>query len=265
VSNDPPLVEPNAAFAELGRIVLGEQPLEQILHRVVETAKDTIGAASEVSITLVTADRGWTVAFTADCALALDERQYGAERGPCMDAATGGTRLVVSDTATDARWPLFADAATQAGIRSSLSIPLPVQRQLTGALNFYASRPDAFDDQSLDLAERFAAHAAVTVANAHLYEATAKLADQMQQAMATRAVIEQAKGIVMREQGCSADEAFASLVSLSQQSHMKLRDVAQRLVDGVTGPSPNGPRTFSSARIVSPPAAAEPTAHRRGT
>ena len=74
----------------------------------------------------------------------------------------------------------------------------------------------------------------MAVANAHLYETTAALAQQMKEAMANRAVIEQAKGIIMRDRGCSADEAFDALALLSQQSHTKLREVAQRLVDQVS-------------------------------
>jgi AmiR/NasT family two-component response regulator len=115
-------------------------------------------------------------------------------------------------------------------VLSSLSIPLPIQRNVTGALNFYASAVDAFDHEAIEMAEMFGAHAAVAVANAHLYETTAVLVEQMKEAMANRAVIEQAKGIIMRDRGCSADEAFDALALLSQQSHTKLREVAQKLV-----------------------------------
>jgi AmiR/NasT family two-component response regulator len=78
----------------------------------------------------------------------------------------------------------------------------------------------------------------VAAANAHLVASTTALAEQMKQAMATRAVIEQAKGIIMRDRSCSADEAFDALVHLSQESHLKLRDVARRLVDHVVGAEP---------------------------
>src|SRR4051794_6452009 len=119
--------------------------------------------------------------------------------------------------------------------RSSLSLPLPIQKHVTGALNFYARDVDAFNEQTIELAETFAAQAAVAVANAQLFEATAALAQQMQEAMANRAVIEQAKGIVMSERRCSADEAFDVLVRRSQTSHTKLRDVAQEVVDEASG------------------------------
>jgi GAF domain-containing protein len=176
-----------------------------------------------------------TAAFTGEAAIALDERQYEADHGPCLHAARSSDVVVVPDTSADDRWPQYASAAAARGVRSSLSVPLPVRRQVTaGALNFYATDAAAFSDDVIELAQTFAGQAAVAITNAELFHATSTLAEQMQQAMASRAVIEQAKGILMRERRCSADDAFAVLVRLSQEGHQKLRDVAQRIVDGVT-------------------------------
>jgi GAF domain-containing protein len=226
--------EANEAFLELGKIVLGDKPLPQILEHVLRIAQRVLGTA-DASITLIANDRPSTVAFTSDRAVALDERQYEAERGPCLDAAASGDVISVPKMASDTRWKSFSESALKQGIGSSLSIPLPIQRQVLGALNLYGAEPDAFDDEMAHLARTFAGHAAVAVANAQLYESTALLAEQMQQAMATRAVIEQAKGILMREYSCDADEAFDRLVRMSQESHHKLREVAQLLVDQISG------------------------------
>jgi GAF domain-containing protein len=233
VSTDHSPIDAQDAFAELGQIVLGQAPLSDILEQVVHIARRVLPVQTEASITLISGDEPFTVAFTDDKAMALDERQYKDERGPCLDAASSGMLLSAPDLASDQRWPRFAEAATERGIRSSLSVPLPVQRELMGALNFYAEEAGAFDDEAIDLAQTFGAHAAVAVANAHLYETTAILAEQMKHAMATRAVIEQAKGIIMRDRNCTPDEAFDILVRLSQESHHKLREVAQRVVDHV--------------------------------
>jgi GAF domain-containing protein len=236
MSSDRSPPEANEAFVQPGNIVLGDVPLPEILEKVVHIAKRVIPAPVEASITLIAGNQPSTVGFTSDTALALDERQYDNETGPCLDAAASGTRISIPDMAGETRWPQFAAAAaTTRGIRSSLSIPLPVQRDVSGALNFYATEPEAFSEQSVDLAETFAAHAAVAVANAHQYETTAVLAEQMRQAMATRAVIEQAKGIIMRARKCNAEEAFDALVKLSQESHLTLRDIAQRLIDHTSG------------------------------
>jgi GAF domain-containing protein len=236
-SNGVPIDAENA-FARLGRIVLGEEPLPVILEQVVRLAQQVLPVPTEAALTLIAgAGVPYTPACTSDLALALDERQYEAERGPCLDSAASGTLVSIPDLAAEQRWPQFTAAALERGVRSSLSVPLPLQREVTGALNFYAKEVDAFDEETVDLAQTFAGHAAVAAANAHLYETTAALAEQMKQAMASRAVIEQAKGIIMRDHTCTPDEAFDALVRLSQQLHLKLREVAQRLVDHtIAGP-----------------------------
>ena len=93
------------------------------------------------------------------------------------------------DLATETRWPAFAAAATQAGVRSSLSVGVPVTQQMTGAINIYALQTNAFDEEAVELATTFANYAAVAMANAHLYDTTAALATQMAQAMESRSVI----------------------------------------------------------------------------
>ena len=133
--------------------------------------------------------------------------------------------------AAESRWPDYAAYAAGRGVGSSLSIGLPVHEEVTGALNVYATRPGAFDDAAIVLAQTFSGYAAVALANVHLYDATAALAQHMQAAMENRAVIEQAKGIVMGERRCTADEAFRILSRLSQDSNRKLRDVAAALVE----------------------------------
>jgi GAF domain-containing protein len=225
---------PDQVFAQLGTFVLGEQPLSQILERVVHLASEMLPGSAEASITLLTDDRPSTLAFTGEVAVALDERQYEDESGPCLTCARTGQTVVIPDMTAETRWPRYVESAREHGVRSSMSVPL-VQRTIAGALNYYVSHAGGFDDHTVDIAETFAGHAAVAVANAQLFEATAALAEQMRQAMASRAVIEQAKGILMRDRGCSSEEAFEVLVRLSQTTHVKLRDLAQRLVDQVAG------------------------------
>jgi GAF domain-containing protein len=171
-----------------------------------------------------------TAAFTGDLALACDERQYERGHGPCLDAAATTATLLIDDMGQETRWPGYTAGAMDAGVHSSLSIGLPVHQSVTGALNIYATKPDAFDDDAIVLAQTFAGYAAVALANAHLYEAQATLAQHMQAAMESRAVIEQAKGIIMADRRCGPDEAFQILTELSQDTNRKLRDVATALV-----------------------------------
>ncbi|MEV4825061.1 GAF and ANTAR domain-containing protein [Micromonospora sp. NPDC049274] len=225
-----PTADPTHALAELSRIRLDEVSLDDMLLRVATLASRSVPGAREVSVTLVRAQLGWTAAFTGDLARELDEWQYEQQRGPCLDASASGDTLSLPDMTVEQRWPQWAQRARAAGVGSSLSIGLPIQESVVGALNVYGGPANAFDPPAVAVAEQFAAYAAVALANAHLYDSAATLAEQMQEAMRSRAVIEQAKGIIMGERRCTPDEAFALLSKISQDTNRKVRDVAEALV-----------------------------------
>lgn len=226
-----PSTDPTAVFAELGRIKLGETDLDGVLSRVAELAQKTLPGAAEVSVTLVRGNRAHTAAFTGPLALEVDEWQYRLGRGPCLEAAAGKATLAVPDMTAEPRWPQWAAHAASAGIGSSLSIGLPIEEEVAGALNIYGNVPGAFDDDAVITAQTYAGYAAIALSNAHLYDIAASTAQHMHAAMETRAVIEQAKGIIMGEHRCTADEAFAVLTKMSQHANRKLRDVATALVE----------------------------------
>ena len=230
-------LDPHEAFAELGRIKLADYDLDDVLTLVAELAKASLPSATEVSVTLIRDRRARTPAFSGELAQDLDEAQYEHGHGPCLDAAAGATTILVPDMAGETRWPTFTPRAVQRGVRSSLSVGLPVHDGVVGALNIYSATADAFDDDEIEVAATFAGYAAVALANAHLYATTADLVRHMQQAMDGRAVIEQAKGIIMAEHHCSTEEAFAILSRMSQDTNRKLRDLATALVDHTQNPS----------------------------
>ena len=207
-----------------------------MLVRVAELARQALPAAADASVTLVEADRAYTVAFTGQLALDLDETQYEDGRGPCLEVAQSSGAVAIPDMAAETRWPGFARRALDSGIRSSLSVALPLQEAVIGALNIYAAHPGAFDAGAVEVAQTFAGYAAVAIANARLYQSTATLAENMRRAMETRAVIEQAKGILIAQQHCTPEFAFELLTRLSQASHRKLRDCAADLVASTAQP-----------------------------
>jgi GAF domain-containing protein len=223
-------MDPTDAFAELGRIKLSETDVDGVLSTIARLAKRTIPGTADVSVTLVRGGKAQTAAFTGDLARDLDESQYEQGYGPCLDASRSGISLSLPDMRSESRWPRWAAHAVRQGVHSSLSIGLPIHETVSGALNIYATKPDTFDEDAILLAETFAGYAAVALANAHLYDVTATLAQHMQAAMEHRAVIEQAKGIVMGERRCTAEEAFQILSKLSQDTNRKLREVAAALV-----------------------------------
>jgi GAF domain-containing protein len=231
-------LDPLAAFAELGRMKLGESNLQAVLGRVAELARQTLPGMAGASVTLVDSDRAFTAAFTGQLALDLDETQYQDGFGPCLEVAQSAGIIIVPDMAAETRWPAFARRALAAGVQSSVSVALPLQEAVLGALNIYAIQPGAFDQDAIELARTFAGYAAVAIANARLYQTTATLAEDMRRAMETRAVIEQAKGILIAQQHCTPEQAFELLTRLSQTTHRKLRDCAADLVSSTAEDRP---------------------------
>lgn len=230
-----PPTDPADAFAELGRIKLGEVGLDDVLQHVAELAKRVLPTPAEVWVTLVRGGTGHTAAFTHDLAHHINERQYAQGRGPRPDAVASGDILPLLDLATEDRWPDWTERGLKTGVASSVSIDLPIQEAVVGALNVYARAPHAIDGDTIAVLETFAAYAAVAVANAQLYDSTAALALRIQEAMASRAVIEQAKGVIMADRHCTPTEAFAILTTVSQDFHRAVRDVARDIIDRASG------------------------------
>jgi GAF domain-containing protein len=226
---DPQAIKSTDAFAELGRINFRVTDLATALAKVAVLAQRTISGADEVSITLVGAGGAHTAAYTGERAVTVDEWQYRQSHGPCLAAAAANITVTVPDMAGESRWPDWADRAIDAGVHSSMSIGLPLHESVSGAVNVYAAKPHAFDDDAVLLAETFGGYAAVAMANAHRYNG-ATLADQAHAAMDRRAILDQAKGIIMAERRCTADEAFAILAKVSEYSGRDLGDVAAVLV-----------------------------------
>ncbi len=200
------------------------------LQRVAELARDTIAELADVSVTLIDDDRPRTVVFTGALAVDLDERQYANGFGPCTDAAVSGSTITVHTADPGGSYPDFAGLAAARGVNHVLSVGLPIPQRTLGALNMYSGSEVAFAADSVDLAETFAGYAAVAIANAVSYHDARDLAANLRAAMESRAVIEQAKGIIVAREHCTVDEAFAALARMSQRTNVKLRDVASTLV-----------------------------------
>jgi GAF domain-containing protein len=218
--------------------------MDSLLQTVAELAKTVMPGNPETSVSVLIRDRPTTAASTGPLATDLDERQYGAGHGPCLHAARTGELTEIPDTRADDRWPDYTPRAVEHGNLSSLSVPLPIdeKEQVTGALNIYARRPDAFDEASRSVASRFAPYAAVAAGNLWLYQRARDMGDNLQTALESRAVIDQAKGILMERHKITADQAFGVLARVSQEMNRKLLDVARELTDTGAVPESRGSR-----------------------
>ena len=224
-------MQPQDAFSELGALVVGAQPLGEVLTRVAELAQACIPGADEVSVTLIEGgSNARSAAFTGQLAAALDERQYESGFGPCLDAAEAGQVVRINDTAKDDTYPDFAAIAARQGVRNSVSIGMPMPQRIVGGLNVYRFEDTPLDEDSVQLLEVFAGFAAIALANHSLYASAVAVSANLQTAMQSRAVIEQAKGVLMARLHCSAEEAFQHLATQSQHTNRKLRDIAADVV-----------------------------------
>jgi GAF domain-containing protein len=232
-----------AALEQLGRLSLRDQSMDAFLQRVCDLAVEVMPGDLETSVSVVGGKKATTAVFTGQLALDCDERQYEAGDGPCLHAATTGELVEVADMRIETRWPEYMRRAVGHGALSSLSVPLPIAEKVSGALNMYARRPRAFDDESRAVAVQFGPYAAAALANMHAYQDARNMADNLQAALESRAVIDQAKGILMERHRMTADQAFQVLARISMQSNQKLRVVADELVR--TGHLPEAPTTGS--------------------
>lgn len=232
---------PLDAVAALSTHLLSDGTLDEICLRVCEATVQHVRGAEEASVTLLSGGRSTqaiSYGATSELSLAADRLQYEAGTGPCLDAARTNQPVVVEDMLRDDRWKGVLEGMAREGIRSSLSIPLPIRGEAIGSLNIYSGKAAAFGADSLGLGDRLAIFAAVAVASAVAHVKAAEQAENLQLAMESRAVIEQAKGIVMARVGCDADAAFQLLVEQSQHQNRKLREIAAELVSRVVSDRP---------------------------
>jgi GAF domain-containing protein len=218
-------------FNALSQFFVNEGTLGDTLLRVSELACQVL-PADFAGITMLVDGKPSTGVFTDPEAPEIDEAQYSSGDGPCLDAFRHQRVNRIDSTVDDQRWPEFAKMALAHGILATLSVPVTARGESLGALNLYSHTAGAFDERSVDRVETFARQAAIVLANAQVYWDARQLNENLQQAMATRATIDYAIGIIMAGGGRSPDEAFQVLVRASQRENRKLRTIAEEIVRG---------------------------------
>jgi GAF domain-containing protein len=238
MAEDPPVrqavgstgdsAEPGIArqLSELARQLQADLTTETLLRHIVMAAVTEVPGAQHAGITLVTGKEFTTPAASGELIERIDQVQYQAGEGPCLDAARHHETVSCDDLGTETRWPRFARQAADLGVRSMLSFQLFAGGDSFGALNLYAADPAAFGPNSESTGLLLASHAALAMA-------AARTEAGLLTAMDSREMIGQAKGILMERYKITGVQAFGLLVASSQAVNRKLRDVAGHLV--VTG------------------------------
>jgi GAF domain-containing protein len=237
-------------LSELARELHAETDPVLVLQRVVDAALSKIGSAVAAGITMV--DRGCyrTAAQTSEVLAEIDQVQYRTNDGPCVTSLREQMTVRSDDLTSETRWPEYAEAAVEKGLHSLVSFQLFVEDHNLGALNVYADKPNVFDDDAEEAGLLLASHAAVAISGR-------SKETNLRNALVSRDVIGQAKGILMERFRLSAGEAFELLARASQREHRKLRDFADDLAS--TGDLPgwltpldrSGMRSTSMAKAAS--------------
>jgi GAF domain-containing protein len=226
-----------AGIDDLAGLVAGSLGLPELLAEVSTFAVHAIPGADGAGVTLLQVDRVdnmvEALAASAPFVAEIDEIQYVTlKEGPCITAALERRTVRSGSLGGEKMWPRFGPRVGRLGVHSALSLPLLLlSDRVIGAINVYAHGKDVFDEHAAELGELFAKPAAVAVHNAQVLAHAMALTTQLQKALSTRPVIDQAIGLIRGRSGRSAEEAFTQLRTISQAEHRKLAEVAQHIVD----------------------------------
>lgn len=223
--------ELSLVFARMSGLLLSRETVESALQLVTALAADTVPGAIGSGVTLQDPQgRRSTAGATDERVEQADRLQYEMNQGPCLDAWTQQAVMRVDDMTDEQRWPRWSVAAAEAGLRSALSAPLLIDGTAMGAIKVYGEQPHALDGSAERLLVRFAAQAAVLLANVRAFEGAQQMSEGLKNALQTRDTIATAKGILMARDGVDEETAFGMLVNASQRQNIKLREVAEKIV-----------------------------------
>lgn len=226
-------------FTVLSRTLAGDESVHDTLRSILALALRLVPGCSAASVTLLD-EQGHpgTIAATDEATRELDRRQYLLRDGPCLDAARHQQVNHWSLAEAEQKWPEFTSLAKELGLRSYLAAGLGLGDQRLGALNLSSHDTDGFSRLDEGLVSLFIAPAAAAIVTMTRYARARDLAGQLNQALRSRAVIDQALGIIMAESKIDAERAFAVLSRASNNRRMKLRDLAAEIVTRVSGQAP---------------------------
>ena len=229
-------VDLQAGLAGVATIVAGTHGLTEMLADVAGFAVQAIPGVDGASVIMVESENVKkyppTRAVTAEFVSVIDKMQYDeCGEGPCLTCMETRRPTISGCLGSDRRWQRFGGRVARLGVHSALALPLSIGDRLVGAINTYARAQDAFAEHAAELGSQFAGPAAVAIHNAHLLEQARERTQSLQRALETRAVIDQAIGIIRSRSGDTAEGAFARLTQISQHEHTKLSVIAERLVE----------------------------------
>lgn len=228
-------------LSEFAQTLTGRFEVSEVLYRLAEhviTILDVRGAGVSV-----VDEHGQLRPVTGinELTLTLESVEEQFQEGPCVDAFKQGDVIAVEEIERDLdRWPKWASEAMRHSVHAVLGIPLRVRDESIGAMNIYNSEPRKWREMDIRVARVLTDMAASYVANASELEESRRTTEQLREALESRIIIEQAKGVISVDQRCSVDDAFTLLRDHSRRHNVSLRAVAEAVVQ--LGLRPASPR-----------------------
>ncbi len=218
---------------------LSDAPVDinKILQLTMALARIAISEAAAASVTVRRDGELFTSTYDVSIALEIDEVQYSTKQGPCVTAVTELTQQYVPSVLEEPRWPDFAQAALERGMKSNLATPMVFEENAAGALNLYSRSEHAFREEDQRAANLIADYAGGFLSTTVRFVEAQNLNEQLYEAILSREVIGEAKGILMMAEGIGPLEAFQMLRKISMDTNTPLREIARRLVETQKGKS----------------------------
>ncbi|KQY56492.1 GAF and ANTAR domain-containing protein [Nocardioides sp. Root140] len=218
-------------LTEFSSRLLASYDVDSILAELAERLTQLFGLAGSGVMVAAPDGRLEFVAAVPEEFAILERQQAGSQDGPCATAYRSGRTVVVPDLAAEPhRWPTYVALAGTIGVRAVAGLPMCLAGRSVGAVNLYSAAPRQWSESDLVAARVLANLATSFLINASLFDEQRRLTDQLQAALDSRIVIEQAKGVLSADRGISVDEAFERIRSHARARGQRIRDVAAAIV-----------------------------------
>lgn len=219
-----------ASFVELADTLITDFDVVDMLTTLASRCVELLDAAAAGILLADSSGHLRVLASSSDAVDLLELFQVQNDEGPCMDAYTTGTIVVTDDLAADSRWPKFAAESLAAGFPAVCAIPMRVRSDVIGCVNLFVVEPRQLTDDDVRLGQALSDIACIAIFQQRATQSSAAREEQLQDALNSRVVIEQAKGIIGERGDMRMDEAFARLRRYARSNNLRLADVAAGVV-----------------------------------
>jgi GAF domain-containing protein len=226
-------------FVDLADTMVADFDVIDFLHLLTDRTVRLLGASAAGVVLADPRGELRVAAASSEEAELMELFQLQNDQGPCLDCFRTGRPVTANDlTVPDQHWPRFAQAATQAGFRTVEALPMRLRDQVIGALNLFAAEPAPFNAADLRIAQALADVATIGLLHERNVRRSETVAEQLQAALNSRVMIEQAKGKLAERYGLDMERAFAMLRDYARNTNQRLTDVARDFVTGGTAEFP---------------------------